>query len=142
MILGAFEGAWGVSYLVEPPAAAGGTGVLADYGGVGAWAWLWVAGAVVACGAAFVRIGRDGAGFVAALVPPAVWSLVYAAAAVSGDHPRGGAAVVLYAAWSAIVMWAATVPEFSMPKGPKAPRGPRGPRGPAGPTGAGKGGRA
>ncbi|MGW6741620.1 hypothetical protein ACWGDX_12990 [Streptomyces sp. NPDC055025] len=121
LIIGVGESAWGAGIVVDPPSTAG-LSLLTDRCPLGTWAWLWIAAGTVAGVTAFLKVGRDWAGFAAAFAPPTVWALAYAAAAISGDYSRGGFVAVWYLTIVGIIMWAAGVPEYSVPPTPRRPR--------------------
>ncbi|MEU6058027.1 hypothetical protein [Streptomyces sp. NPDC047097] len=122
LILGVGKTCWGVGFLVEPPETAG-LALLTSVRDLQHWAWLWIVAGLVTTGAAFVQVGRDWAGFVAALVPPGVWAVSYLTAAVSGEYARGGFVAVWYlTSHVGVIMWAATVPEHSVPPVPRRAR--------------------
>jgi hypothetical protein len=84
---------------------------------------VWILAGLITFSSAFLRIGRDWAGFIAALVPPTLWATAYTVAVVSGDFPRGGFVAVWYlTSHVAVIMWAATVPEHSVPPPPRRAR--------------------
>ncbi|MFP8960045.1 hypothetical protein ACLIYP_05650 [Streptomyces nanhaiensis] len=88
------------------------------------WAWLWIAAGAVTFASAFLRVGRDKWGFVAALVPPIVWGIAYLTAAVTGTYPRGGSVAAWYAIGHVmLIVWISRVPEFEEPHRTTARRG-------------------
>lgn len=121
LIIGIGEMGWGAGILFDPPSTLG-LSILTDRCPLSTWSWLWIGGGAAALAAAFVKIGRDWAGFLAAFSPPVVWALAYGAAAVSGDYSRGGFVAVWYLTIVGIIMWAATVPEHSVPPPPRRSR--------------------
>jgi len=122
LILGVGKTCWGVSFLVDPPEAVG-LGLLTRYCDLRHWAWLWILAGLVTFVSAFLRIGRDRWGFYAALVPPSVWATAYLAAVLTGDYSRGLWVAVWYlTSHVAVIMWAATVPEYSVPPAPRRAR--------------------
>lgn len=122
LILGIGKTCWGVSFLVDPPPAPG-LELLTDLCGLRHWAWLWIVCGLVTGASAFVRVGRDWAGFAAAVVPPGVWAIAYMAAVVSGQYSRGAWVAVWYlTSHVGVILWAATVPEHSVPHVPRAVR--------------------
>lgn len=114
LIVGVGHISWGAGMIADPPGTQG-LHLLTDRCPIQAWAWLWILAGVVAAASAFVKIGRDWAGFLSALAAPTVWALAYAAAAVSGDFSRGGFVAVWYLTTVGVIMWAAAVPEYSVP---------------------------
>jgi hypothetical protein len=127
LILGVGKTCWGVSFLVDPPPAHG-LELLTRVCSLRDWAWLWIVAGLVTGASAFLRVGRDLYGFVAALVPPTVWAIAYTAAVVSGDYSRGLYVAVWYlTSHVGVILWAATVPEHSVPHVPRAARKGRAP---------------
>lgn len=121
LIVGVGEMAWGAGMIYDPPSTVG-LSLLTDRCPLSAWAWLWIIGGLAAATAAFVKVGRDGAGFITALVPPSAWALSYAAAAITGNYSRGGFVAIWYLTSVGIIMWASTVPEYSVPPAPRPPK--------------------
>jgi hypothetical protein len=77
---------------------------------------VWIICGAITFACAWLRVGRDGLGFVAALVPPFVWGAAYLWGGITGEYLRG----LAVAAWYGIghvglIMWLATVPEYSVP---------------------------
>ncbi|MER7507094.1 hypothetical protein ABTX82_01895 [Streptomyces lavendulae] len=108
--------------IVDPPQTAG-LGLLTRIAPLHCWAWLWVIAGVVTMASAFLQVGRDRFGFVAALVPPSVWAIAYLAAVMAGEYSRGAYVAIWYlTSHVGVIMWAATVPEHSVPKPPSARR--------------------
>lgn len=126
LIIGIGETSWGISFLVTPPQPPLGLGLLIQIGPLQHWGWLWITAGAITAGSAFLRIGRDGWGFLAAYIPPSVWAMAFLAAAASGDYPRG-AFVALWHLTShvGVILWASTVPEHSVPHPRKARKGTR-----------------
>jgi hypothetical protein len=121
LIIGVGKICWGVSFLVDPPAATG-LRLLTDICDLRHWAWLWIGAGAVTITSAFLKIGRDWLGFAAALLPPSVWAIAYTAAVISGDYSRGGFVAAWYlTSHVGVIMWASTVPEYEVP----APRSAR-----------------
>ncbi|MDX3717047.1 hypothetical protein [Streptomyces caniscabiei] len=111
-----------MSFLVDPPPAQG-LELLTRLCDIRHWSWLWIACGLITSVSAFLRVGRDWAGFVAALIPPIVWATAYTAAVVSGDYSRGAYVAVWYlTSHVGVIMWAATVPEYSVPHVPRPAR--------------------
>ncbi|GHF77170.1 hypothetical protein ACFFSH_33195 [Streptomyces filamentosus] len=122
LIFGVGKICWGASFLVDPPEPVG-LRLLTQWRGLQDWAWLWIVCGAITAGSAFARIGRDRVGFLAALIPPSVWSVAYLAAVLTGDYSRGAFVAVWYlTSHVAVIMWAATVPEYSVPKSPRGRR--------------------
>nr|WP_240963945.1 hypothetical protein [Streptomyces sp. C1-2] len=122
MILGVGKTCWGLSFLVDPPDDRG-LRLLTQACSLRHWAWLWIIAGLVTIGSAFLRIGRDWAGYVAALIPPIVWAVAYTTAVLSGEYSRGAYVAIWYlTSHVGVIMWAATVPEYSVPPVPRRAR--------------------
>lgn len=126
-LIGVGKACYGTGFLVAdstPP----GLELLTRVAPLSTWAWLWIGAGAVTFGSAFLRIGRDRWGFVAALVPPTVWATAYMVAVVSGGYSRGVYIAVWYlTSHVGVIMWAATVPEHSVPPPPRRARRGKGP---------------
>jgi hypothetical protein len=123
-ILGVGKTCWGVGMIVAPQPAPQGLRVLTDMCPLSSWAWLWITCGLITLTSAFLRVGRDWFGFVAALIPPTVWAIAYTSAVITGEFTRGG----FLAAWYltshvGVIMWASAVPEHSVPPPVRARRG-------------------
>lgn len=122
LILGVGKTCWGISFLINPPGSQG-LELLTRYCGLQHWAWLWIGCGMATFGCAFLRVGRDRWGFYAALLPPTVWAVAYFAAVIVGDYSRGLFVAIWYlTSHVAVIMWAATVPEYSVPPTPRRAR--------------------
>ncbi|MFD4921131.1 hypothetical protein ACFWNE_07405 [Streptomyces goshikiensis] len=122
LILGVGKTCWGAGMLADPPQP-GGLGLLTRMAPIHCWAWLWIIAGIVTITSAFLQVGRDRFGFIAALVPPSVWAIAYLAAVMSGEYSRGAYVAIWYlTSHVGVIMWAATVPEHSVPKAPRARR--------------------
>ncbi|MFE4915790.1 hypothetical protein ACFRCX_30260 [Streptomyces sp. NPDC056652] len=122
LILGVGKTCWGISFLVNPPNPDG-LQLLTALCSLKHWSWLWIISGMVTGGSAFLRIGRDRYGFVAALLPPIVWAVAYLAAAISGEYSRGAFVAIWYlTSHVGVILWAATVPEHSLPPSPQRAR--------------------
>ncbi|MFF5451892.1 hypothetical protein ACFY40_11705 [Streptomyces sp. NPDC012950] len=122
LVAGTGKTSWGISFLVNPPNIEGVQ--LLDWCGLRQWSWLWIICGLVTLTSAFFRVGRDKVGFIAALIPPIVWATAYAAAAVSGTYSRGVFVAIWYlTSHVGIILWAATVPEHSVPHPRRARKG-------------------
>ncbi|GAA5033235.1 hypothetical protein [Streptomyces siamensis] len=122
LIIGIGKTCWGASFLVDPPPAQG-LQLLTHWCDLRHWAWLWITSGIVTTTCAFLRVGRDWAGFIAALVPPTVWATAYTAAVVSGQYSRGAYVALWYlTSHVGVILWAAEVPEYSVPHAPRAAR--------------------
>lgn len=122
LILGIGKTCWGAGMLADPPQPTG-LGLLIRLAPLHYWAWLWVIAGFITTISAFLKVGRDRFGFISALVPPAVWAIAYLAAVMSGEFSRGAYVAIWYlTSHVGVIMWAATVPEHSVPKAPRARR--------------------
>lgn len=123
VILGIGKACWGLSFLLDPPESTG-LRLLTRICDLRYWAWLWITAGIITAASAFLRIGRDWAGFLAALIPPSVWAVAYLAAVIVGDYSRGLWVAIWYlTSHVGVIMWAATVPEYSVPPVRPARRG-------------------
>ena len=121
-ILGVGKTCWGVSFLVNPPHDQG-LQLLTDLCSLRHWSWLWIVCGLITFASAFLPIGRDKLGFGAALIPPTVWAIAYTAAVVSGQYSRGLWVAIWYlTSHVGVILWAATVPEYSVPRAPRPAR--------------------
>ncbi|MFJ8208082.1 hypothetical protein [Streptomyces sp. NPDC096033] len=119
VIIGGGKTSWGAGMIVDPPSTPG-LSILTSAAPLHCWAWLWIVAGAVTMASAFVQVGRDGIGFIAALVPPAVWALAYATAALDGEFSRGIFVAVWYlTSHVGVIMWAAATPEYSVPPPPR-----------------------
>lgn len=115
LILGVGKIAWGASFIVTPTPGQG-LELLTDRAPLHCWAWLWIVAGVVTAGSAFLRLGRDWAGFAAATTPPLIWAVAYAEAAATGVYTRGVWIFIWYmTSHVGMIMWASSVPEHSVP---------------------------
>ncbi|MFJ5785313.1 hypothetical protein [Streptomyces hydrogenans] len=122
LILGIGKVCWGTSFLVDPPEAVG-LQLLTQFCDLRHWSWLWIVCGTVTAASAFARIGRDRIGFLAALIPPTVWAVAYMAAVLTGSYSRGLWVALWYlTSHVGVIMWAASVPEYSVPKSPRGQR--------------------
>jgi hypothetical protein len=127
LILGVGKTCWGLSFLVDPPADHG-LQLLTHLCDLRHWAWLWIGCGIITGTSAFLKVGRDWAGFLAALLPPIVWATAYMAAVVGGEYSRGAYVAIWYlTSHVGVIMWAATVPEHSVPPVPRRARRGKGP---------------
>jgi hypothetical protein len=122
LILGVGKTCWGVSFIVNPPGTQG-LELLTNVCSIQHWAWLWIVCGLVTTTSAFLRVGRDWFGFTAALVPPTVWAIAYMTAVIAGDYSRGLWVAIWYlTSHVGVIMWAAGVPEYSVPHAPRPAR--------------------
>lgn len=121
-ILGVGKTCWGVSFLVDPPREHG-LQLLTELCSLRHWSWLWIACGLITFSSAFLRVGRDWFGFGAALLPPTVWAIAYTHAVTTGDYSRGLWVAIWYlTSHVGVILWAATVPEYSVPPVPRPAR--------------------
>jgi hypothetical protein len=124
LVLGTGKTCWGIGMLVIPQPNPEGLRLLTSLCPLSHWACLWIICGLITASSAFLRIGRDRYGFVAALIPPTVWAISYTSAVVTGEFARGGFLAVWYlTSHVGVIMWAATVPEYSVPHPRPARRG-------------------
>ncbi|MEU7066875.1 hypothetical protein [Streptomyces sp. NPDC046161] len=122
LILGIGKTCWGVSFIVDPPSTEG-LQLLTSVCSLRHWAWLWILAGLITTASAFLRVGRDRFGFVAALVPPSVWAIAYLSAVISGDYSRGAWVAIWYlTSHVGVILWAAGLPEHSVPQLPRGRR--------------------
>lgn len=115
-LLGFGKVCFGLGYILTPTPNPRGLELLTRYADIRSWAVLWVVCGAVTFGSAWLRIGRDRFGFIAALVPPFVWGFAFLWGAAAGDFPRGAAIFGWYAtSHIGIILWAASVPEYEVP---------------------------
>lgn len=118
LILGIGKICWGVSFILDPPSTQG-LQLLTRWGPgfcIQHWAWLWIGAGLITLISAGLKVGRDRWGFLAALVPPAVWAIAYLSAVIGGEYSRGAWVAAWYlTAHVGVILWASTVPEYSVP---------------------------
>ncbi|MFF9898511.1 hypothetical protein [Streptomyces longispororuber] len=115
-LLGAGKVCFGLGYLLTPDPDPRGLELLLQFAGIRWWAGVWVMCGAITFGSAWLRIGRDRLGFIAALVPPFVWGFAFLWASAAGDFPRGLTIFGWYAtSHVGIILWAASVPEYEVP---------------------------
>jgi hypothetical protein len=120
LILGTGKMCWGAGFVLDPQQDPAGLQLITDVCGLRSWAWLWIGCGAICVGSAFLRVGRDWAGFVAAFIPPLVWATAYTWAVIAGDYSRGGFVAVWYlTSHVGVIMWASAVPEHSVPPPPR-----------------------
>lgn len=123
LILGTGKICWGIGFIATPQQNTDGLDLLTDRCSLASWAWLWIIAGAVTAASAFLRIGRDGLGFLAAIIPPSVWATAYLSAVLTGEYERGGFVAAWYlTSHVGVIMWAATVPEYSVPPSPRRVR--------------------
>lgn len=123
LVIGTGKVCWGIGFIVTPQQDTAGLTLLTSVCSLRHWAWLWIVAGAITAGSAFLKIGRDRVGFIAAMVPPTVWAVAYLSAVLTGDYARGGFVFVWYlTSHVGVIMWAATVPEHSVPPPPRRVR--------------------
>lgn len=116
VLLGLGKVCFGLGYALDPGPRPVGLELLNRHGGIQCWSSVWIACGIITFLCAWLRIGRDWLGFFSALVPPFLWGSAFLWGAVSGEYPRGFALAAWYAiSHIGIILWAASVPEYSMP---------------------------
>ena len=122
-ILGTGKVCYGASFFLIPPRPDG-LDLLTRWCDLRHWSWLWIVAGAITFGSAFVPVGRDRWGFVAAVIPPIVWGTAYATAAATGAYPRGAFVAVWYATSHVmLIVWISRVPEPGVPRRTTARRG-------------------
>ncbi|MCY0917067.1 hypothetical protein OS965_02600 [Streptomyces sp. H27-G5] len=122
LILGLGKTCYGISFIVDPPGTAG-LQLLTHLCSIQHWAWLWIIAGLVTTASAFLKVGRDGWGFIAALAPPAVWTTAYLSAVIGGEYSRGAWVAAWYlTSHVGVILWASTVPEYEVPPAPRSRR--------------------
>jgi hypothetical protein len=115
-ILGLAKVCFGLGYALQPNPTTAGLELLTSVASLRCWSSVWIICGTVTFACAWLRVGRDGMGFVAALVPPFVWGSAFLWGGITGEYLRG----LALAAWFGIghvllILWIATVPEHSVP---------------------------
>lgn len=122
LILGIGKTSWGISFVVDPPSTQG-LQLLTQWCSIESWAWLWIVAGLITTVSAFLKVGRDGWGYIAALVPPAVWAIAYLSAVIGGEYSRGAWVAAWYlTSHVGVILWASTVPEYDVPPAPRRAR--------------------
>jgi hypothetical protein len=98
---------WGASMVVTPPPLVG-LGLLTHVAPLHCWAAVWIGAGVVTFCSAWVPFGRDGWGFVAASVPPALWAFAYAWGGLVDGYERGLWVFAWYMTSHCGVIWCAS----------------------------------
>ncbi len=88
VILGIGKVCWGVGMIVEPPRTDG-LQLLTGVAPLHCWASVWILAGLVTFASAWWPFSRDGWGFVAATVPPAVWAFAYLWGWAADGYARG-----------------------------------------------------
>lgn len=76
-----------------------------------AYAWAWAAAGALSVVCGLFCPGRKAIGFIAAVVMPVLWAVVYLAAWIDGDIPRGWVTAALFVALGGAVAVVAGMPE-------------------------------
>jgi len=116
VILGSAKVCFGLGYALQPEPHPVGLSLLTRFADIRCWSSVWIICGTVTFAFAWLRVGRDGLGFLAAQIPPFTWGFAYLWGAVTGEYLRG----LALAAWFGLghvllIMWLATVPEHSVP---------------------------
>lgn len=102
----------GYSYLVaDTPQVRHALRVVINIAPLAVYAWVWCAVGAVAVACGLFSGGHKSVGFTAAVIMPVVWSLVYEAAWLAGDLPRGWVTAATYFAIALAVTAVAGMPE-------------------------------
>jgi hypothetical protein len=116
LLLGAGKVCFGLGFIRSPEPNPPGLEALTRWADIRCWASIWVVCGAVTFGSAWLRIGRDKWGFIAALVPPFVWGCAFLWGALTGEFARGLTTFGWYAtSHIGMIVWAAGVPEYSVP---------------------------
>lgn len=116
VLFGTGKMCFGLGYILTQGPNPPGLEALTRYGSIRCWAGVWVLCGAITFGSAWLRIGRDRWGFIAALVPPFLWGGAFLWGAFNGDYPRGLAIFGWYAtSHIGIILWASSVPEYEVP---------------------------
>ncbi|MFI1678851.1 hypothetical protein [Streptomyces sp. NPDC020607] len=124
VILGSAKVCFGLGYALQPGPDPVGLGLLTRVGDIRCWSYVWIICGTVTFACAWLRVGRDGLGFFAALIPPFVWGAAFLWGSLTGEYPRG----LAIAAWYGIghvglILFLATLPEHSVPHPARRERG-------------------
>lgn len=123
LIIGTGQMAWGIGFMAAPNTNPVGLELLTDHAPLHCWAVLWMLFGAITAGSAFLKIGRDRWGFIAALVPPGVWAVAYLSSAAVGVYPRGLYVFIWYMTQHiGMTIWAASVPEYEAAPAPSRKR--------------------
>lgn len=121
LFMGVGKVCWGLGMIFAPGSPAG-LQLLTRFAPAHWWAMVWVIAGAVTFVSAFIPFTRDGAGFLAASVPPTLWAFAYGWAAVTGEYPRGVWIFLWYITSHCGVIWCAS----RVPPAPRADRPVRG----------------
>ncbi|GGU54642.1 hypothetical protein [Streptomyces lavendofoliae] len=122
LLLGIGKTCFGIMWLTDPPGTQG-LQLLTRFCDIRHWSWLWITAGLITAASSILPVGRDRFGFVAALIPPSVWTVAYLTGIILGEYSQG----LWFATWYltshvGVIMWAATVPEYSVPPAPRRAR--------------------
>ncbi|OUD02582.1 hypothetical protein [Streptomyces swartbergensis] len=124
LIFGSGKVCYGAGFLADPEPRPRGLELLTSVAPMQCWAWVWIVFGSITFASAWLRIGRDRVGFLAALVPPSVWGVAYAVSAVDGYLRAWFIAGWFATSHAALICWAATVREDPTPRrSRKSPEG-------------------
>lgn len=107
LFLGAGKVCWGVGMIIEPPPTTG-LHLLTNIAPLHCWASVWILSGTVTFVSAWLPFGRDGWGFVAASVPPALWAFAYAWGWTVDGYARGLWIFAWYMTTHCGVIWCAS----------------------------------
>lgn len=108
LFMGVGEVALGASFIFDPPLPMSGLALLLRWAPLHCWAWLWVLAGAATFVSAWLPFTRDGWGFVAASVPPALWAFAYGWAGLADHYSRGLWIFVWYMTSHCGVIWCAS----------------------------------
>jgi hypothetical protein len=116
LILGIGKITWGLGLYFVPPGRQGMSGLLRVLP-LGGWALVWVGCGAVAVASAFLPVGRDRWGWIAAVIPPTSWALGYLYGAAAEGYLRGLFVALWYLlSHTLMILWAASVAEYQVPR--------------------------
>lgn len=116
VILGSAKICFGLGYALQPDPHPLGLGLLTRWADIRCWSSLWIICGAITFACAWLRVGRDGAGFLSALAPPFVWGIAYLWGGMTGEYLRGLAIFGWYAIGHVgLILFLSTVPEYSVP---------------------------
>ncbi len=119
-LLGTGQICWGIGFVAAPHSTEGDLNVLLGIMPMPGWAAVWITTGAVTLVCSLRPMGRDRWGFVGAVALPAVWAAAYGWEWATGSYPRGGFICIWYlTAHAGMALWAASVPEWEMPRFPQ-----------------------
>ena len=107
VFMGVGKVCFGAGFIVEPPPTLG-LGLLTQFAPLHCWARVWNLCGTATFASAWLTFGRDGWGFVAASVPPALWAFAYGWAGLADHYSRGLWIFVWYITSHCGVIWCAS----------------------------------